>query len=272
MWDKQKFITQVLFDADIPKGIIPNMASFNPYNIATESTCSFLITGRNCYKYYKLFDNYTLQQKINVSKRDAQMSQNNYTCHLFVDGHLILCTDRGEILFCDAQGEYKTRVLESPGPGFCIQNVVAVRETDFIIANPQGRMLFFTSTGELKNPFKLENDNLPEEVDREDNKYVDFILQCGSDFFPTFPMMHMDMVGDWLVYTTRKKQLMKMKMNREKHDEMGRISFVINPFHKTRITALATCMKQPLLVTASDSTLFMWHYNGPAATLALVNA
>jgi len=61
-------------------------------------------------------------------------------------------------------------------------------------------------------------------------------------------------------------------MNMDKPEEIGRISFVVNPFHKQKITAIATCMKQPLLITASDCTLFMWHYNGPASTMVLINA
>ena len=65
---------------------------------------------------------------------------------------------------------------------------------------------------------------------------------------------------------------MKMRFNRDKEDEIGKISYVIHPFHKSGITALATCMKQPLLITASDSTLFMWHYNGPASQMQLINA
>ena len=65
---------------------------------------------------------------------------------------------------------------------------------------------------------------------------------------------------------------MKMRLNREKEDEIGRISYVMYPFDKTGISAIATCMKQPLLVTASDSTLFMWHYSGHANQMNLINA
>ena len=80
------------------------------------------------------------------------------------------------------------------------------------------------------------------------------------------------MAGDWLVYTTKKKQLMKMRLNKEKKDELGKLSYIMYPFHRGKITAIATCMKQPLLVTASDQSLFMWHYNGPANPFVLINA
>ena len=62
----------------------------------------------------------------------------------------------------------------------------------------------------------------------------------------------MDMAGDWLIYTTKKKQLLKMRMNRDKKDELGRLSYVVYPFHRNRISAIATCMKQALMVSASD--------------------
>ena len=80
----------------------------------------------------------------------------------------------------------------------------------------------------------------------------------------------MEQVGDFLVYTTSKRQLMKMRLLKEKSEDFGRISYLTIPFHRHKMTAVATCMKQPILVTAaSDKTLMVWHFTTHPGSLSL---
>ena len=154
------------------------MVSFNPYNtFSTDSTCALMITGKNCFQYAKLKDYHNLEVKQkNVARKDVLSLNNTYfTCHTFVCNCLLVCTERGDILFCDKDGDFKSKLIESPGNNYFISSIVPIKGEDFIISNPDGYMNFYTATKELKNPFKLEKDRLPEIVDREDNKFVDYI-------------------------------------------------------------------------------------------------
>jgi len=42
----------------------------------------------------------------------------NYTCHAWVQEILLVCTDRGEIMFCDLNAEFKLMIVDSPGRTF----------------------------------------------------------------------------------------------------------------------------------------------------------
>lgn len=42
----------------------------------------------------------------------------------------------------------------------------------------------------------------------------------------------MEQIGDFLVYTTTKRQILKMRIQKDKTDEFGRISYLTIPFHR----------------------------------------
>ena len=108
---------------------------------------------------------------------------------------------------------------------------------------------------------------VPERVDREE-PWHDFLeKQDGQPFFPTTNMVQ---VGDNLIYTTKRKQLMKMKASSEKQDDFGKISYLTIPFHRSPITAICTCMKSNILVTAGiDRRICIWEYSTISYTLQL---
>jgi len=43
-----------------------------------------------------------------------------------------------------------------------------------------------------------------------------------------------------------------MKVLKEKAEDLGKISYLTIPFHRHKLTAVATCMKQPILATAAS--------------------
>ena len=82
--------------------------------------------------------------------------------------YLLVCTDRGEILFCDQACEFKFMLAESPGTDFRIQNILALKGDDFMIADGSGSFCHYEMTGELRNPFRLNKSNLPFSVEMDD--------------------------------------------------------------------------------------------------------
>jgi len=61
-----------------------------------------------------------------------------------------------------------------------------------------------------------------------------------------------------------------MRIQKEKTDDFGRISYLTIPFHQRKIQAIATCMKQQILATAaSDQILMIWTFNAHPGSLQL---
>jgi len=100
-WDKGKCVSH------------QNVAIKDPKFSATQ--CSFsildsnsmLVTGNGVYKFFKLKDNGLKQEPHQVTKKEKQISE-NFTCHTWLpDGRIIICTDSGELILCESNGEFK---------------------------------------------------------------------------------------------------------------------------------------------------------------------
>ena len=169
-------------------------------------------------------------------------------------------------MYCDMNGDFKMVLSDSPGPLFQITTIAVNRQESFIVADDTGRFQVFETTGDPKNPFQMTK-MLPERVDR-DEPWSSFLEK--QDNQPYLPITSMTHVGDTLVYATKRRQLMKMKTSSEKQDEFGKFSFLTIPFHRAQITAICTCMKSNILVTASlDKTICVWVYSAPSSSLQL---
>ncbi len=161
-------------------------------------------------------------------------------------------------------------LVDSPGGNFRIQNILLLKSEDFIIADGSGQFCYYEPTGELRNPYKLFRSNMPVCVDIEESKWNKFLEAQDQGVAPFFPITGMDQIGDWLMYITTKRQILKMRIQKEKSDDFGRISYLTIPYHRHKVNAIATCMKQPLLATAAgDNTLMVWNYTAHPGNLNL---
>lgn len=112
----------------------------------TVNQCSFhysdpnivLVTGNNTYKFYRVQENNSLKAThTQILKKEPHVS-NNYTCHAWLpEGRIAVCTDQGEIMFMELNGEYKLLLAESPGEGFYIESIIPYNK-GFIIAGENG--------------------------------------------------------------------------------------------------------------------------------------
>jgi len=100
-----------------------------------------------------------------LSKKDPEKYSQNYTSHAWVQDGLLVCTDRGEVMFCDQSCDFKFMLIDSPGGNFRIQNILVLKSEDFIIADGSGQFCYYEPTGELRNPYKLFKSNMPTMVD-----------------------------------------------------------------------------------------------------------
>jgi hypothetical protein len=105
LFEKSRFVAHT----KIGINLIPNQVSFKP-----DDNCCLVVTGKDVYRYFKIGENFALQQTKSLFGKDVSISK-NYTCHVWIDTRLILCTARGDILIGDTLGEFKFVLPESPG-------------------------------------------------------------------------------------------------------------------------------------------------------------
>lgn len=103
LWDKQKCLTYLSL------GITMNQ-SVNQVSFSNLDPNSLIVTGNNVYRFFTIKDNNQLKQ-IHGSfdkKKDTEVST-NFTCHAWLhDGKFILCTDQGQILLFENNGDFKS--------------------------------------------------------------------------------------------------------------------------------------------------------------------
>ena len=76
-------------------------------------------------------------------KKDSLLYSNNYTCHTWVGGYLLVGTDKGEILLCDSNAEFKFMLVDSPLHSFKIQNFLPLKGDDFMVAERSGSFCYY---------------------------------------------------------------------------------------------------------------------------------
>lgn len=107
------------------------------------------MTGNGVYKYYKLKDNGLRVEHSQMNKKEAHVS-NHFTCHTWLpDGRLLVCTDQGEILWLEGNGEYKM-LLTGASDGIYIENIITYSK-GFIIAGD--KIMVYEKGEDPKNPY-----------------------------------------------------------------------------------------------------------------------
>lgn len=106
LYDKQKCVASELIVIQSHTSILRQVSfsNVNPNFI--------LVTGKDVYKYYHLTETNQLKiQHSNFARKDDNSNpaiSTNFVCHSWLaDGRFILCTDIGQILQFEANGDYK---------------------------------------------------------------------------------------------------------------------------------------------------------------------
>lgn len=118
IWDKAK-----CFCYQQVSGVSGTMSA-TQVSFHNQDQNSLVVTGNNTFKFYRVADNNVLKPTFNqIHKKESHIS-NNYTCHCWLpDQKLLVCTDSGEIMLLEQNGDYKTLLSESPLDNFHIECV-----------------------------------------------------------------------------------------------------------------------------------------------------
>jgi hypothetical protein len=89
-----------------------------------------LVTGKDVYKFYHLTDSNQLKAKEQGFQQkgdSANAISTNFICHTWLnDGRFIVCTETGQILLFESNGDYKNIMITAPNkPTFKINSVLA---------------------------------------------------------------------------------------------------------------------------------------------------
>ena len=104
-WDKQRPLATG--DCAVMPPQDKNMLRLLQISISNCDPNYILVTGRDLFKFFKL-DNHQLKIMHNqIAKKEPEVSS-TFTCHTWLpDGRIAVCTDMGQIMLLDYNGDYK---------------------------------------------------------------------------------------------------------------------------------------------------------------------
>jgi len=114
LWDKQRCVARHRYCQDEIEQI-PLHASFDPAD-----PTMLLVTGNNLYNFFKINETNLQTLRGSLMKKDKGRFSTDYTCHIWINKKIIVCTHEGEILLCEHNGDFKMCLPQSPGPEFNI--------------------------------------------------------------------------------------------------------------------------------------------------------
>jgi hypothetical protein len=128
-WEKCRLMSQIALGLNIPQSVktCSFQVTFNPNDLSSES---ILLTGPcNTFKYIKKDGDHNLNTshtQINNMDPGKKISP-NFTCHSWSQetGHILVCTDNGEMIICENSGDYKAYIMDA-NPGRSIEAVVSL--------------------------------------------------------------------------------------------------------------------------------------------------
>ena len=207
----------------------------------------------------------------------------NYTCHTWLpDGKIAICTDIGQIMILESNGDYKSIQAgdQKKGPipiyaviPYCFGGIDyskpanagglqkgELKRQGFIIASESGRFrVFFKSDTDVRTPYKrIDGDDLEpsKEIERENKMLFDdiqFHKALGISLSPR---------EDMLVFTLDSNQIIKVDINLERTSSDAKYEYLVSSFHSKAIYGLDVCIKKQLFATCGgDRTVRVWSYN-----------
>lgn len=92
---------------------------------------ALIVTGKDTFKFYNLNESFSMKCSHNgFSRREENQSNpisTNFVCHTWLaDGKFVVCTDVGQILLFEPNGDYKNvQIFDPKKSSFQINSVLA---------------------------------------------------------------------------------------------------------------------------------------------------
>ena len=220
---------------------------------------TLLLTGPcNTFKYIRKDPDYNLNvihNQINDMDRSRKIST-NFTTHSWSQetGHILVCTDNGEMIICENSGDYKAFIMDAQ-PGTMIEAVVSL-SNGFLVAQGQFFFIYRTSRVDDRAPLKLIGERCTLAINNEPSH------QGGTNIIES---MCVNSKENFVYVTTSQGQMIGGYLDCKAANGppySATFDYVQGLFHKNEITGLDVCIRKQLIVTCSrDKTVNIWDYN-----------
>jgi WD40 repeat protein len=260
-WNMQKVIRTIAVGLNIPTSLPLSqrnfMLSFNPHDRTGDS---FLLTGpEKTFKYLRKDVEYNLtidHTQINEMDPSKKISS-NFAAHAWSKetGHILICTDEGEMIVCENSGQYKAYILDSPKTGSAIEAVISL-DNGFLIAVGSDFYIYRTSNVDDRAPLKIHGEKCKLEIKNEQKHLqTQNVVQC----------MAINSKENELYCITTNGQMISGTLNCRSKEVLPYsvcFDYVQGQFHKSEITGLDVCIRKQLIVTcAKDRQVCVWDYH-----------
>lgn len=161
---------------------------------------------------------------------------------------------------CEATGEFKKVLADSPGDGFYIEKIITYTK-GFIIAGDKGQMMVFVTTGEPNNPYtRIASLPSPQDTGKfgdEQHRTIEAVSMSR------IKSMDLSAAEDTLIFATDNNQLYRMAISLlDNKNVEAAYDYLVHPFHSRAIQGMDVCIKKNLVVTCSqDKTVKLWSYS-----------
>ena len=244
-WDKSKCLAHIT----LGKKYVSYQCSFQP-----NDSNSLLVTGNNLFRIFRLQENGIKGVKQQIEKKEQSIST-NYLTHAWVEGKCLICTDKGDILIVDSNGECKSKLITNE-TGISIDSILCFSK-GIITGGACGLLELYEKMSEdPKQPFR--------KVSKDSQSLLQISKQSGMKEIGNCIIRGLAIQPDSddtvLFLSTDNGQLLKTNINLEQPEQMT-FEYVLYAFHTSTVTGLDVCIKKPFIAScSSDKSVRVWNY------------
>ena len=200
-------------------------------------------------------------------------------CHTWLtDGKFVVCTDVGQILLFEPNGDFKNiQIFDPKKSSFQINSVLRftigqhesnqsggkgpTQKSGFIVAGDSGQIRVFLKNEkndtDVRMPYKrTESDDLIMVSDNDTKSGIE-----ADVMYRKITNMALSPREDVLIFSTDTNQIIKVQINLERPSEVDKFDYLVSSFHSKSILGLDVCIKKQMIATcANDRTIRFWSY------------
>lgn len=198
-----------------------------------------VVTGLNTFKYYKIEDNEFQASLTQITNKDREITT-KYSCHAWMgDGRLVVCTEVGEIIVLEDDGEFVAYLPDSPAndEDFKIEAITAMQNKGFIISG-NGRFYIYEKNDDERQPYRLAVEPMDFVMDTKENSYG-----SGGDS-QMITSMCLSFQEDVIYFISKSNQLMKVDVPLYDGNMVNKFEYLHCPFHQQEITGMDVCIRK----------------------------
>lgn len=186
---------------------------------------SVVVTGPDTFKYYRIEEGELQPALTQINNKDRDITT-RYSCHTWMtDGRLIVCTEVGEIIILEDDGEFVAFLQDSPmqEEDFKIEAICPMQRGFLVAGN--GRIYVYEKLDDPKAPYR----QICEPIDIVQDSKENFLGNNNSQLVKS---MCLSQTEDHIYFITASNQIMKVDVPLyEGAETKSKFEFVHCQFH-----------------------------------------